>query len=1153
MRLTPVTKLGRWLRKNSPLAGFILSIGLTLLAWKLALHNEKHHTKSELEYHSSYIVLALERTLAASVGAVRTLEGKVHFNSLRTQDEFKFITERILNRYPGLHAIAWAPRINPDSGPSNQLNTSTELSTPTELSASIDSQDSAAFKSKDSFPVFYTVPHLKDSNLVGSDLALKPSHQRAIEQARDTDSPIATGPIDLDGKTNGQKAILLFVPVYQPNQTIETIDQRRQHLLGFTLGVFQLERLIETALAGDAGKSEVHLRITDRDTEGEQLLYSTDHQAHGTEHAVQQNQTGDVYHHHLSVGGRNWEMEFHPRNHESSSHWLQLPLLLLIAGLLASCVIYLYLRSLINRTETYQKYVTEQARREDSELFSSSILKTVRDGVITVDSRGIIHSCNPATESIFGYKTDQLIGQKINILMPERYAEHHDDYMNRYLQTPGAKLLGSSRELEALHHDGSEFPIEIRLTKVYIQKELFFTAVVRDITERKRAENLLLEEKNASEAASRAKSAFLAAMSHEIRTPMNGVIGMVEMLGTTQMSPNQNELLATIRSSSFALLHIIEDILDFSKIEAGRLEMERVAVDLISVVEETVDTMAETARKKGVELLMFCDPELHEVYADPVRLRQVLLHLISNGIKFSSSEQQKESRVVISVELLYRKSGKQVVMFRVEDNGVGMTEASQKLLFQPFMQAEASTTRRFGGSGLGLTICQRLLDAMGGTISIDSSEGNGAIFSCRIPFEEVLTVDQKNQFDLSGLKVLLASQDQQMASYMKRYLESAGAQVRLVAKEEDPLKLAAIDSTGPVPLLMVDDKSIDIQAMKNHCNKDSTLKNLRFIILSRNTEQRMHFQDRSATLDITSLHRSDLLHITGVVAGRLSLNADPEDKKTLLQSSELPAQHASNASQRRILVAEDHKTNQKVIRHQLEQLGYNVEVADNGREALLRWKSEVYDLLLTDCHMPEMDGYELARTIRNEESERQLVPIPIIAITADALKGTAQLCNKAGMDDYLTKPIRIKDLQVVMTHWLPLTETADKSNTADPSDTAPIKTADIIDASALESVLGTSDPSILAEFYRDFVCNGEGNLNEILNAYQKGDFQTFGSLCHKLKGSARSVGAHALASCCQELESESAGKESRQLDALVSQLSQHFDAVKQWQQRTNSS
>jgi PAS domain S-box-containing protein len=599
---------------------------------------------------------------------------------------------------------------------------------------------------------------------------------------------------------------------------------------------------------------------------------------------------------------------------------------------------------------------------------------------------------------------------------------------------------------------------------VYCPEKEHFVAVFDNITERKQAEaavrqlNAELENKVAerttaleharldADQANRAKSDFLAAMSHEIRTPMNGVIGMIDVLQQSSLNSRQMEMTGIIHDSAFALLAVIDDILDFSKIEAGKLQMESMPLNVANVVEGVCETLDHLARKKEVELTMFADPSLPvQVTGDPGRLRQILVNLVNNAIKFSSG-QGKQARVTVRALLVEDSShltvrgelvepqnpstgsgrtverdlGQVTVEFRVTDNGIGMDEATQARLFTPFSQADSSTTRIFGGSGLGLVICRQLADMMGGGIAVQSEPGKGAVFSARLSFAlpaEETAADVKPSA-VAGLSCLVLDGADNLAADMAAYLAHDGAAVKRmtdsaaaaqwITGQSSMLCVAVIDAAAAPPPLD------ELRAAARARNVD-----VRFVVIKRGKRRQCRREaPDQVSLDAEVMHRKAFLEAVAVAAGRIK-ERDLSDPPS--GGGEIPEPLSREESRRRgrlILIAEDNEINQKVIQQQLRLLGETADIADNGREALELWQSGNYGILITDLHMPEMDGYELTATIRAAENSK--AHIPIIAFTANALKGEAEHCRAVGMDDYLSKPVQLVNLKAMLAKWLPV-------------------------------------------------------------------------------------------------------------------------------------
>ncbi|MEO8004647.1 MAG: PAS domain S-box protein [Betaproteobacteria bacterium] len=630
---------------------------------------------------------------------------------------------------------------------------------------------------------------------------------------------------------------------------------------------------------------------------------------------------------------------------------------------------------LIGTDNTARKQVEDERvkldqRLRDQQFYTRSLIESNIDAIMTTDPQGIITDANKQMEALTSCTRDELIGAPFKDFFTD--PEHAEAGIKRVL----SEKKVSNYELTALTREGKETVVSWNATTFYDRERRLqgVFAAARDVTERKLLDHALEEAKEAAEASNRAKSVFLSTMSHEIRTPMNGVLGMLELLGLTTLDAAQVAMLEAVRESGKTLQRTIDDILDFSKMEAGKLEVRPEAASIAEAIEAVRNTYAEIASGKGLLFKCSVDPKISPaVMVDPIRLRQILNNLVSNALKFTET-----GSIGIRVELVAQGEREERLRFHVQDSGIGISLHDRARLFQPFVQVEGES--RAGGTGLGLTICQRLATLMGGSIEMMSEPG-------------------------TGTTVIL----------------------ELALPIADPKTVA---------------------------------------------------------------------------------NADPASARDWLSSTinarrVAPEVVQAQAEGTLVLVADDHPTNRALIVRQINMLGYAAESAENGVTALAKWATGRFGLLITDCNMPEMNGYELTRNIRELEAASGGKRIPIIACTANALRGDAETCIAAGMDDYLAKPIELKTLAKKLDYWLPIAEVVAA-----------------VDPSVLAAVSG-GDTAIEREILADFRRTNDDDASKLRRAVERFDTPTVTISTHRMQGASRMIGANGLASVCALLESAS--------------------------------
>jgi PAS domain S-box-containing protein len=606
--------------------------------------------------------------------------------------------------------------------------------------------------------------------------------------------------------------------------------------------------------------------------------------------------------------------------------------------------------------------------------------------------------------------------------------------------------------------------------------------------------------KRLAERASAAKSAFLATMSHEIRTPMNGVIGIADVLRASGLSPQQMDLVDTIHESAHVLLDLIDDILDFSKIEAGRLELVCEPFDLGRLVEHACDAVLPLAREKAVYLHGFVDPALSDQWlGDAARVRQILLNLVGNAIKFSAGLGRRGE-----VSVVARPGPGGGLQLVVRDNGIGMNEDVQQRIFRPFVQGEESTARSYGGTGLGLVICQRLVGAMGGSIGLTSAPDLGSSFVVDLPLAVAPAVKPPPAIHLEGLHCQLDVGLHASAGHWRRYLEAAGATTSMAGDglfmPQDGVASVCIVETVPAdsgaPDTGRDDPRPGLVLLRDAARGEPALDANGHVVL--------HTQ---------GMHRSDLIQAVGMAARRISPASRAPAPPTLL-SDDLRAA----AGGRPVLVAEDNEINQKVISRQLGMLGLDCEVVNDGRAALERWRQAPgrYAMLLTDLRMPGMDGLSLTRAIR--ESGGLGERLPVLALTANVLGSENGRSRDAGLNGYLNKPVDLEQLKAALAACLRPAGT-DQPSRGTPEPVAGANTGPVpeFDDQLPARLLG-DDPESLAELRQQFVRASQRAMEEIRNAVGQDDWSQVGFVAHRIKSSAHATGAVRLRRLLDELE-----------------------------------
>ena len=809
-----------------------------------------------------------------------------------------------------------------------------------------------------------------------------------------------------------------------------------------------------------------------------------------------------------------------------------------------------------------ERKAAERGAQQQADVLTN-VLESITDGFLTLDRQWRYTFVNIEAQRMLGRTREQLIGK---VMWEEFPAALDTDFERGYRQAMVAKGGSSFESLYApwnawiaVHCYPSETGLSIYFRDVTQQRK--DRDALRDLNAdlearvASRTEELNVARQDA-EQANRAKSAFLAAMSHEIRTPMNGVVGMIDVLEQSSLKSAQADIVKTVRQSAYALLSIVDDVLDFSKIEAGRLQIDREPMSIEIVVERTCDTLDRLAGSKRVSLRLFVDPEIPvEVRGDAARLRQVLLNLIGNAIKFSSAD-KRAGQVLVRAVLVARTADGVSIEFGVSDDGIGMTSQTLARLFTPFTQADDSTTKRFGGTGLGLSISSRLAQLMGGRIEVSSEPGIGSTFLMCLPFAVDPVVEQPAAYralPLRGLRCLIVGSDTATVDDLDAYLTFAGVRSQRAAS------LAAADrwfSEAPlglhVAVVLVADAS-QAAALAESRRRWTAREHMNVqLVLIDSTRRGHQLTDApgAINLDGNPMRRADFIEAVALAGGR-SMASDDEDAPEVTDTMPMTFGGEDARTGRLILVAEDNDINQKVIVRQLDLLGFNAEIVSNGRQALECWRNGAYAMLLTDLHMPVMDGYELTVAIRSEERGPRL---PIVALTANALKGEARRCVELGMDDFMTKPMQLVELHAMLQKWMPSAfkplplrkaRTTDSRPRANMQEMPVTILAPAADLSLLIALVG-NDPRVLVEMLASFRLSASKLGMAIRRGVVGGTFKAVADAAHTLKSGARSVGAVRLAALCEELETAAEGGRRPDLERQLRRFELELADVQQF-------
>ena len=783
--------------------------------------------------------------------------------------------------------------------------------------------------------------------------------------------------------------------------------------------------------------------------------------------------------------------------------------------------------SMLSSGEDITERHQAQVGLRESELKFRALSDSATDAILMMDSQGTIALWNSAAEKIFGWTPQEALGSGLHgLLAPRRYHEQAAKAMPRFRETGQGNAIGTTMELVSNTRCGAEIPVELSLSSISLKGSWYAVGIMRDISRRKQTEQALREAMYASEAANAAKSQFIANMSHEIRTPMNGVMGMTGLLLGTSLSTEQQAYAEAVRSSADSLLTIINEILDFSKIEAGKMELEILNFDLRIMLEEMGDMLAFKAQEKGLEYVWMARPEVPSlVKGDPGRLRQVLVNLVGNAVKFTHA-----GNVSVMASLEHEDSTTACIRFEVADTGIGIPEDKLDMLFQPFVQADSSTTRKYGGTGLGLSICKQLVSLMNGSIGVRSKPGDGSTFWFTVVLqkqaEQAGAAERLPMADIRGQRILVVDDNavnrQVVTAYLRlwkcRSYEAADAHSALelmytAVAAGDPFSIAILDMQMPG----MDGEQLGMAIKQAPALCDCTM--VMMTSVGRRGDVWRLKEIGFAGYLPKPVKQS---HLYGCLAAVLGL----QQRLEIGGYEQIVTRHVVDESRRskiHILIAEDNATNQKVAVGILQKLGYRADTVANGLEAVTQFKQFAYDLVLMDVQMPEMDGLDATRAIRVLKNGKH---VPIIAMTAGAMQKDREDCIRAGMNDHIAKPVNPLEIAEKLSKWLAGTREQEPGETVQVI--AGETTCMVFDrANLIRRLMGDED--LAKTIVAGFIEYLPQYLAVIRAAHAQADAVAMRRSGHTLKGSAANVGANALSAFA--LQIEKAGEISN-LDAV---------------------
>ena len=1155
-----------WGMLNWP--SLFLCLGLTIVAWHLIASSTQRQAEERFKFIADTVKRRIDERMDVYESLLHAGQGLFAASHEVERDEWReFVTHLKIQRdFPGVLGIGYGKLVNRSGIDA--------------LAGAAQGSGIAEYKvwppgeRQEYVPIFYLEPEVGANRAVlGFDMYSETLRREAMHKARDSGEAAVTRKLILvQNKSDDTKAgFVMYAPVYRNGMPTSTKEERIAALQGYVYSPFRARDLMLGILGNTV--PEVAVRIYDGHEEADSaLMYVSDNYV-----AIDPNYPNPFSElKNLSAVNEemNWTMRITSLPYFESTIDRQKSLIVLIAGTVISLLFFGIVSNLAKTRETAEALAEEMVAAlketnlslgQSEERFRLLTSKVKDYAILFLNADGVVLTWNEGAERLNGYKEEEIVGRSFQIFYQEdEIAAGKPQSVLRQ-----ARDLGQC-ETSAWHvrKDGQRYFADILITALHDANGDFvgFAKITRDITQEKRNEQELRSAIDQAESASRAKSEFVANMSHELRTPMNAVLGMTYLLGNSALSQEQRKYLDMIRASGQSLLDILNDILDFSKIEAGKMELSPAEFRLGDVLDAIATIMSVNAGSKDIELIIDVAPDVPEMLiGDALRLQQVMINLVGNAIKFT-----ERGAVTVGVSCVDLEEDTARLEFSVRDTGIGMTAEQQARLFSPFTQADSSMTRRFGGSGLGLTICRRLVDLMGGRIVLESELGRGSEFRAVVTLKKALPMEDRKRARnlLPALRLLVIDDSSGSRAAIGRAAQSLGWQA--VAAGSCSEACDAIRRTqaegGHFDAILIDWSMPDM-------NGAATQEAVR-AVLHEPVPLQVFLANTYGRTELTSLgaaSKADYV-MTKPVTGfglfdtmaELLVHRPREARPTGQQSK--PSVELVLAGVR-ILLAEDNMMNQIVAKGMLEQAGAKVDIVENGQMAvdLLRVAPQRYDLILMDVQMPVMDGFTATRLIRTWVGSA----IPVLAMTAGVTESERAQCTEAGMDDFIAKPVDLQQMFGAILRHLPNRAPAARvpqpvpAPVPAPAPPSPLPlpvqslpTADdkaVLDMSQLME-LAASSPAYeetIADMVRSIVDKGMAPMSEAEQALQNGDGKACAKILHRLRGEIGNLGAErfvVVSRACEQAIMDGSNQAPRLLKQATAEMEQAIGLAGAWLQ-----